>query len=244
MKSITDGNGTTHFFDVFDGKKVIGSSMVFIPLMVSLVEQVPMLVYYHGKYGTRSIENYINAMPQRDFRPSLKTKKVLLVEPWGGYDAWFGALGTPDGLATLIDQAMFIAISNGPPVRPCPVKPPPPSSLILAGFSGGGAALDAVGMVKHASYMNLLSEVWCFDCMYSREGDDWAAWAGRDENKTKKLRVRLSTDENSSYKKSPRAQGDVIRSAIKGGREPNVDVDGPVKSGHEDLPGKFIPAWL
>src|SRR5450755_434412 len=103
VKSVTDGNGTTHFFDVFDGKATVGQSMLYIPLAVSLVEQVPMLVYYHGHNGQHSIEGYVKAMPQRDFRPALKDKKVLLVEPWGGTRSTFGNLGTAAGLGTLID---------------------------------------------------------------------------------------------------------------------------------------------
>jgi hypothetical protein len=30
-KTVTDGNGTTHFFDVFDGKSVLGKAMAFLP---------------------------------------------------------------------------------------------------------------------------------------------------------------------------------------------------------------------
>src|SRR5580692_6524296 len=101
MKSVTDGNGTTHFFDM-PGMGQSAGVMLFIPLKVSLVEQVPMLVYYHGHNSQHSIEGYIQAMTQRDFRPSLKDKQVLLVEPWGGGGSRFGALQTPAGLELLI----------------------------------------------------------------------------------------------------------------------------------------------
>jgi len=239
VKSVTDGNGTTHFFDVVDGTTTVGQSMLFIPLAVSLVEQVPMLVYYHGHNSQQSIEGYINAMPQRDFRPSLKDKKVLLVEPWGGTRSKFGKVGTVAGTGKLIANAMFIAISNGPPTRPCPVTPPSPPSLILAGFSGGGATLKDVGMSASGSWASLLTEVWCFDCFYSEEGSQWAAWARA--NPSKKLRVRLSDGESSG---SPRAQGAIVQASTKGGANANIDIAGTVHSGHEDLPGKFISTWL
>jgi hypothetical protein len=234
-KSVTDGNGTTHFLDVFDGKKVIGTAMLFIPAAVSIVEQVPMLVYYHGHNSKNSIEDYVTSLKQRDFRPLLKGKKVLLVEPWGGQKSNFGAFGTGAGLATLIDYAMFSAVSYGPPVRPCPVKPPPPASLILAGFSGGGATVKSLVIDSKSPSLSLLSEAWCFDCMYSGEGAAWVGWAKA--NPTKTLRVRVSTGESTG---DPRAQADVIRAKPL----PNIDIDKTVATGHEDLPAAFIPTWL
>jgi hypothetical protein len=249
MKSVTDGNGTTHFFDVFDGKTKLGSSMLFIPTAVSLVEQVPMLIYFHGHNSKNSIEDYIvttfhhkhaGDTTPRDFRPLLRDKKVLLVEPWGGHRSRFGALGTVNGVGSLIDQAMFTAISIGPPMRACPVKTPSPPSLILAGFSGGGATLAAVGTSSRGAWHNLVSEIWCFDCMYSGEGSDWVNWARDPANKSRKLRVRLSDSEDTG---SPRAEGDTMRAAI-GKSMSNVDVPAVVSSGHEELPGKFIPTWL
>jgi hypothetical protein len=236
-KTVTDGNGTTHFFDVYDGKHTIGKAMLFIPLAVSLVEQVPMLVYYHGHNGRSSIEGYVTSITQRDFRPLLKSKKVLLVEPWGEHKSTFHALGRSAGLTTLIDQAMFIAISYGPPVRACPVKAPPPPSLILAGFSGGGATLRNVVIGSKATYIKWLTEVWCFDCMYSGEGQAWVNWAKDSANAAKKLRVRVSTGEDSGR---PRAQADIIRKAAV----PNIDIADTVKATHEELPGLFIPVWL
>src|SRR5712692_10278749 len=141
-KSVTDGSGTTHFYDVFNGTSVIGKAMVFVPGAVSTVESAPMVVYYHGHNSQGSIEDYIKAMKQRDFRPPLAAKSVVLVEPWGGTRSKFGAMATADGLSTLIDAAMFTAISSGTPRRPWPVRPPPQRSLILAGFSRGGAPLN------------------------------------------------------------------------------------------------------
>jgi hypothetical protein len=235
MKSVTDGNGTTHFIEMSDKGKSVGV-MLFIPLAVSLVEQVPMLVYYHGHNSQHSIESYIQAMKQRDFRPSLRDKRVLLVEPWGGGGSKFGTLQTQAGLEALIDLVMFTAISYGPPTRPCPVKAPAPKSLILAGFSGGGQALNGVAMSPSGSYLRLLTDIWCFDCMYSEEGGRWAAWAAT--NKSVKLRVRLSSGESSG---SPRKQAGILAAGSKG---LNVDVGGVVQSGHEDLPGKFISTFL
>src|SRR5215468_6545726 len=98
--SVTDGNGTTHFYEVFDGTSVIGKAMVFVPAAVAVVEAVPMLVYYHGHNSQGSIEAYIKAMKQRNFRPLLKSKRVLLVEPWGGTKSKFGAMATGAGLTT------------------------------------------------------------------------------------------------------------------------------------------------
>jgi hypothetical protein len=235
-KTVTDGNGTTHFFDVFDGKSVLGTAMAFLPAGAGMPESVPMAVYYHGHNSQNSIEGYIKAMKQRDFRPLLASKKVLWVEPWGGTLSKFGTLATGTGLTTLIESAMFTAISYGRPSRPCPVKPPPPPSLILAGFSGGGASLNA--LVKSSStYLSRLTEAWAFDCLYSEEGQKrtWVDWANANTGKT--LRVRVSTGEITG---SPRRENKIINAAGVS----NIDSDDPVTSGHEDCPGKFIPQWL
>ena len=235
-KTVTDGNGTTNFIEVFNGKTVIGTAMVFQPLAVARVEAVPMLVYYHGHNSQSSIEGYIKAMTQRDFRPLLATKQVLLVEPWGGMKSKFGVLATGGGLSTLIESAMFFAISNGPASRDCPVKPPPPASLILAGFSGGGAPLNAV-VASNSPSLGLLKEAWAFDCLYSEEGQNktWVDWAKA--NSGKQLRVRVTTGESSG---SPRRENKIIRATPL----PNIDADDPTSMGHEDCPAAFIPKWL
>ena len=235
-KTVTDANGTTHFFDVFNGASVLGTAMAFLPAGVAIAESVPMAVYYHGHNSQTSIEGYIQAMKQRDFRPLLASKKVLWVEPWGGTLSKFGTMATGPGLTTLIESAMFTAISYGKPSRPRPVKPPPPPSLILAGFSGGGASLNAV--VKSSStYLSLLTEAWAFDCLYSEEGqkNTWVDWAKANTGKT--LRVRVSTGETGG---SPRRENKIIKAAGVS----NIDSDDPVATGHEDCPGKFIPQWL
>ena len=134
-------------------------------------------------------------------------------------------------------QAHGENVSNGPPARPCPDTPPPPDSLILAGFSGGGQALNEVVMTKGGHYHRLLSEVWCFDCMYSGEGGKWANWAQHHDGV--KLRVRLSSGEGSG---SPRGQAHALHVAAKG--LDDVDVGAEIHSTHEALPGKCIPSFL
>ena len=133
------------------------------------------------------------------------------------------------------------AISLGPPPRAAPTPPPKPPSLILAGFSGGGATLKKVVLGSKADYISRLSEVWCLDCMYSGEGDEWVAWAKDKGNAKKKLRVRVSDEESTG---SPRAQADVIRQSIKPKSESNIDIDKTIHVSHEGLPGKFMPGWL
>jgi hypothetical protein len=240
--TITDVNGTTHFFDVVRDGHIIGNSMMFIPVAVPVVEAAPMLVYFHGFNSQTSIDHYIRAMTQRDFRPKLASKKVVLVEPWGGTRSNFGALVTGRGLAALIDSAMFTAISNGTPTRPCPVQPPPPPSLILAGFSGGGKSLNEA-VIANSAYSDRLTEAWAFDCLYSEEGQNgtWIKWAKA--NDTKQLRIRVTTGESSG---SPRRENDIIRKAASKGSPAltNIDAADPASMNHEDCPISFIPQWL
>ena len=249
-KTVTDGNGTTHFFDVSPGTRTrsprdkIGAAMLFIPLATKMVEQVPMLVYYHGHKGPDTIEGYVNSKKERDFRSKLAAKKVLLVEPQGGPFSQFGTLATPAGLATLIEQAMFIALTYGPPVRPmaplgAPI--PKPKSLILAGFSGGGDALRAVVIDSKADYINRLAEVWCFDCMYSGEGKAWSNWSIQTARGNQHLRVRVTEKGFGETTGKPRAQ---YEDMIQAGLPIDGDFDAPVKTDHETLPGMFIEKWL
>src|SRR5262249_6724050 len=252
-KTITDGNGITHFFEVYGGEPVIiskgppiialpppviGTAMVFIPLATSVVEQAPMLVYYHGHNSSTSIEDYIKALKYRDFRPLLKSKKVLFVAPWGGTRSKFGDLGTSAGLARLIDQAMSAALRLSAGARRVVGPTPRPPSLILSGFSGGGATLKNVVIGSKGDYIQRLTEAWCLDCMYSGEGQAWFDWA---TTSRKTLRVRVSTEEGTG---SPRAQADVIRNALKQKPAPNIDIEKTTEAGHEQLPGLFIQGWL
>jgi len=259
-RTFTTGDGTTILADINDSLRIvnagppvialpplkpgpIGVAMLFVPRAVSLVEQVPMLVYYHGHHGPSSIEGYVNQMPERDFRPSLAGSKVFLVEPQGGPLSKFGDLGTPAGLSSLIDGAMWNALVNGQPPRPSPIPTPKPPSLIVAAFSGGGDALNAVVFGARADYVNLISEVWCFDSMYSGEGAQWVQWARKPENAKKTLRVRVSTEVDNAGG-SPAAQLKIIQEAVKGRPAANIDVAKAVDSTHEGLPGKFIAQWL
>lgn len=255
----TDGNGTTHFFDVMGmfrdgfqttrvgpktihlGNAHLGRAMLFIPAAVSVAEQVPMLVYYHGHHGPNDIEGYIRGNAARDFRPLLKSKKVVLVQPQGGPVSKFGPLGTPAGLRSLIERAMMAAFAVGRPPRKTPRSVPKPPALILAGFSGGGATLNNVVFGSKADYIDLLAEVWSFDSMYSGEGQKWVEWARASANAKKKLRVRVSTEVAGS---SPDDQAAVVRKAAKPASAGTIDIDAPIESSHEGLPGKFIPQWL
>ena len=250
---IIDRNGTTQIFDVSGDIRIIkkgppivalpplaiGTALLFIPQAVTLADQVPMLVYYHGHHGPQSIEGYVNELKERDFRPLLRSTKVLLVEPQGGPLSRFGQLGTPAGLTRLIDQAMSTALRLGPPGRRMPDPIPKPSSLILAGFSGGGAALNNVVLDVKADYISRLSEVWCFDSMYSFEGKKWVDWVRQAGNSKRQLRVRVSTEEANGR---PGAQARVINQALTWAGE--IDVEEPVESTHEGLPSKFIADWL
>jgi hypothetical protein len=252
-KTVTDANGTTHFFEVYGSEPIvvskgpplvvlppaaIGSAMVFVPRAVSWVEQVPMVVYYHGHNGSSSIEQYIKADKYRDFRARLAFTKAVLVAPWGGHKSKFCALGTSAGLNRLIDQAMSTAIRLGSPARAAP-SPTPKGSLILAAFSGGGATMKDLVIGSTANYIHRLTEVWCIDCMYSGEGQKWLTWAKANPGRT--LRVRTSTAENTN---SPRVQGQLILDAVKNRPEPNIDIETPTRAGHEELPNIFVPHWL
>jgi hypothetical protein len=247
-KTITDGNGTTHFFDVYpakrtrDVKETIGRSMLFIPLAATPVEQMTVLVYYHGHHGPSTIEGYVGSIKERDFRPKLKSKKVLLIEPEGGPVSKFGALATPAGLTTLIDQAMFIAMTYGPPVRSMPAlgtPAPKPKSLIIAGFSGGGYALNNTVLDSKEPYLNQLTEAWSFDSMYWGEGQRWVDWAIGVPS-SKKLRVRVTAEGGGETTGAPRSQHAVIMKGVP----TNVDMAAHVETTHEKLPGLFIDKWL
>jgi hypothetical protein len=243
IRTTTDANGTTHFFDLTDGRQKIGSAMVFVPIAVSIVESVPMLVYFHGHNSQNSIEHYIAALPARDFRQSLSSKKVVLVEPWGGPGSNFQRLQTANGLTALIDGAMVTAMENGNPTRPCLAKPPAPPRLILSGFSGGGVALNA-SVTANCAYANKLTDAWAFDCLYSSEGDThfWVNWARA--NPDKQVRIRVTPHSGSPPGQNKKIQEELVALRKQGIIVSNLDVTDPVNVAHEECPGTFLPQWL
>jgi hypothetical protein len=89
-------------------------------------------------------------------------------------------------------------------------------------------------MYLGGTLFSLLSEVWCLDCMYSGEGDDWGNWARKNK---KRLRVGLSTKENSRKGHGPRAQVGAI------GTGETISID-TYDCEHEELPGVCIQKWL
>jgi hypothetical protein len=99
------------------------------------------------------------------------------------------------------------------------------------------ATLKNVVIDVKADYVSRITEVWCFDCMYSGEGQDWVNWAKSSGNAGKQLRVRVTTTEDTG---APRAQAKIIQASPR----PNIDIKGPVDLGHEDCPGKYIPDFI
>ena len=220
-ETVTDANGTTSPVSI---KDATGEAMLFVPVAVH-IDQVPLMVYFHGhsnndKKHHNSLSEYIGFMSVRDLRPGLKSKKVMLLEPWGGTYSKFGAPASSSGLAALIEAAL------GKGTRP--------GSLILAGFSGGGDALRVAGMGLSGTWFSLISEVWCLDCMYSGEGKAWGDWARKTR---KKLRVGLSSGENSRKGRGPRSQVDSI------GTGDSISIEN-FTCEHEELPGLCIEKWL
>lgn len=216
--TVQDGNGTSTFFGVNGGAS---DAMLFVPVAVH-IDQAPLIVYFHGWSSAddrehKSIAEYISYLSVRDFRPLLKLKKVTLIEPWGGtYSGKFGDVGTASGLSSLLDAA---------------IGQTRPRSLILAGFSGGGVTLRKVAMKLSGTMFSLLSEVWCLDCMYHGEGDEWGSWS---KAANKRLRVGLSSGESSG---DPRSQERAI------GKSSTISID-HFECGHETLPSRCFKKWL
>jgi len=97
-KTITTGDGTTHFVDINDRLRIvsagppvialpplksgaIGAAMLFVPKAVFQVEQVPMLVYFHGHHGPNSIEGYVNQMPKQRAPVQYRYREARPVDP-------------------------------------------------------------------------------------------------------------------------------------------------------------------
>ena len=240
VTSTTDANGTTHFFPVYQGGKQIGDAMAFLPTGVKIAEAVSTLVYFHGHNDSADLPAYLRSNPTtRDLRPLLSAKQVTLIQPWGGHRSAFRQFQTGDGLTALIEYGLRVMIEYATPTRPCPVQVPNPPAIILAAHSGGGTALEAAAN-SSSSYLNLVGQVWGFDCMYSGEGNDWVRWCRA--NGGKRLRVRASTH---SPSRRPREEAEKILAAVRNRTNPlrNADVE-VVNLAHSLFPRTFIPAFL
>lgn len=240
VTSTTDANGTTHFFPVYRNGARIGDAMAFLPTSVKMAEAVSTLVYFHGHNDSADLPAYLRSNPTtRDLRPLLSAKQVTLIQPWGGHGSAFQQFQTGDGLTALIEYGLRVMIEYATPTRPCPVQVPNPPAIILAAHSGGGTALKAAAN-SSSSYLNLVSQVWGFDCMYSGEGNDWVRWCRA--NGGKRLRVRASTHPPS---RKPREEAEKILAAVRNRTNPlrNADVE-VVNLAHSLFPRTFIPAFL
>jgi hypothetical protein len=235
VKTVKNGNGTTHFFPVVHGKRTIGRALAFVPTGVGLAEMAPMVVYFHGKSfeDANSLETYLAS--ERgiwDIRPVLRDEKVLLVMPWGGplsqrgFASFFGAAA----LTELIQTAMRVAVVNGGAKREL-AEVPWPSSLVLAGHSGGGLALLRAANAK-TPYSRLLTDVWALDCMYWQEGKDWVKWCN--ENPDRTLHVRVADKD-----RKPRTEAKAMLKT----RPKNADIQ-IVGVGHFAMPKTYAPEFI
>lgn len=236
IRTVRSWNGTTHFFPVLHHMRKIGNAMAFVPNGTGLVEQAPMVVYFHGKSfaHAHNLETYLSSEKGIwDIRPALRMEKVLLVMPWGGplsqggFASFFGAAA----LAELIQTAMRVAVVNGAVKRTDVAEVPWPASLVLAGHSGGGLALLKAANAK-TPYSRLLTDVWALDCMYWYEGKDWVKWCN--ENTGQTLHVRAA---NKPLK--PKVQADEMLKT----RPKNADIE-IVSVGHFDMPKTYAPEFV
>ena len=216
VKTVSDDNGTTHFFDVNSGK-----ALAFKPK--SLTEAQAVLVYYHGTSSESGLQGYL--AKKHDLRSLLASKPMLFVMPWGGPDARFPGFVTATGLTALIKEGMRLA-----------AIPTPPSRVILAAHSGGGLDLPQAAESSF-DYADRLTQVWALDCMYLGEGSRWIAWCRSNPGKT--LRVRASTH---AFSAKPRKEAEVIAKAAEGDLLPNANVD-IVNEAHDSLPEKYVEAF-
>lgn len=221
VTTVSDANGTTHFFDINGGK-----ALAFKPAALADSEAQAVLVYYHGYSSTSDLKSYMASVPaSRDLRPLLASRPLLLVEPWGGPKSDFSKFVTASGLTALIDEAVKLAGVKSPP-----------GNVILAAHSGGGMQLpQAAG--SSFTYADKLSQVWALDCMYLGEGPNWISWCRANPQKT--LRVRASTHPLSV---KPRTQAEAIAKAADSGLLPNANVD-ILDLAHDSFPPTFVPAF-
>ena len=221
VTTVSDDNGTTHFFDVNGGK-----ALAFKPKGLTDPEPRAVLVFLHGYNSTSDLKSYMASTPDtRDLRPLLASRPLLLVEPWGGQSSDFSKFVTATGLTTLIDEALKVAGMKSPP-----------RAVILAAHSGGGMQL-LPAVQSSFTYADRLTQVWALDCMYLGEGAKWINWCRTNSGKT--LRVRASTHPMSA---KPRSQAEAIAKAADGGLLPNANVD-IVDLAHDSFPPTFIPAF-
>jgi hypothetical protein len=68
----------------------------------------------------------------------------------------------------------------------------------MVGFSGGGVALRNIALKLSGTTFSLPSEVWCLDCMYSHEGNEWGSWSRKTG---KQLRVGLTSGESTGLQR-------------------------------------------
>jgi hypothetical protein len=217
----SDGNGTTHFFDINGGK-----ALAFKPKSLTDPEAQAVLVYYHGYNSSNDLKSYMASFPtERDLRPLLAATPMLLVEPWGGQKSDFSKFVTASGLTALIDEAIRLAGIKGPPSR-----------VILAAHSGGGMQLPLAAESSFA-YADQVTQVWALDCMYLSEGTRWISWCRKNAGKT--LRVRASTHPLSA---KPRREAEAIEQAAGGGLLLNANA-AIVDLKHELFPPTYVPAF-
>jgi hypothetical protein len=235
IRTVRSWNGTTHFFPVLHHMRKIGNAMCFVPNGTGLVEQAPMVVYFHGVsfVHAQNIETYLSSEKGIwDIRTALSTEKMVLVVPWGGprsqngYSSFFGAAA----LTELIQTAMRVAIVNGATKREV-AEVPWPHRLVLAGHSGGGLALLKAANAS-TPYSRLVTDVWALDCMYWHEGGDWVRWCHKNTSRT--LHVRAV---NKPLK--PKIQADeMLKSKPK-----NADIQ-IVNVGHFEMPKVYAPQFV
>jgi|SRR5215468_7297081 len=215
----TDANGTTYYYDVNGGK-----ALAFKPKGMSESDRKTVLVFFHGYNSTSDLKSYMASdPPNRDLRPLLVGKPMLLVEPWGGQKSEFSKFVTASGLTSLIDEALYVSGVKS-------------SYVILAAHSGGGMQLP-LAAESSFDYADQLTQVWALDCMYLFEGTRWISWCRK--NPGKALRVRASTHAPSA---KPRHEAEVIAKAADAGTLSNANVD-VVNRAHDTFPPTYVEAF-
>jgi len=239
VKTVKNANGTTFFFPVQHHKHTIGNAMAFVSNGTGHVEHAPMVLYFHGMSWAHahSLETYLSSdQGYWDIRTALRTEKLLLVVPWGGPNSQQGFapfLGAA-ALTELMQTAMRVAIANGHAKKEVE-HVPSPSSLVLAGHSGGGWALQKAANTK-TRYSNLLTDVWALDCMYWHEGKEWVKWCNNNTKQT--LHVRAFSKQGHEHLKPKVQADDMLKAPPK-----NADIQ-IVNVKHVDMPKTYAPEFV